>query len=174
MFVHDPQPAGLIKAKGKCACRWMWRRHIDVSAPAPGAWEFIAPMVEQFDLAVFSAPQFARKMEKPQVLIAPSIDPLSEKNRELSQSEIDSVLTRYGIHSDKPIVCQISRFDRLKDPLGVIQAWRLVRSRFDCQLVLAGGAATDDPEGAAVLNEVLAAADADKISSSSICLRCRI
>jgi len=153
-FIHDPQPAGLIKARDGSKGYWMWRCHIDVSAPAPGAWEFIAPMVERYDLSVFSAPQFARTMKLPQVLIAPSIDPLSDKNRELSQSEVEAVLTRLGIHSDKPIVTQVSRFDRLKDPIGVIKAWRMARGRFDCQLILAGGSATDDPEGAAVLKEV--------------------
>jgi trehalose synthase len=153
-FIHDPQPAGLIKARKDGSGYWMWRCHIDVSAPAPGAWEFIAPMVERYDLSVFSAPQFARTMKLPQVLIAPSIDPLSDKNRELSQSEIEAVLTRLGIHSDKPIVTQVSRFDRLKDPIGVIKAWRMARGRYDCQLILAGGSATDDPEGAAVLKEV--------------------
>ncbi len=153
-FIHDPQPAGLIKARNGSNGHWMWRCHIDVSAPAPGAWEFIAPMVERYDLSVFSAPQFARTMNLPQVLIAPSIDPLSDKNRELSQSEIEAVLTRLGIHNDKPIVTQVSRFDRLKDPVGVIKAWRMARGRYDCQLILAGGSATDDPEGAAVLKEV--------------------
>jgi trehalose synthase len=153
-FIHDPQPAGLIRARDGRDGNWMWRCHIDVSAPAPGAWEFIAPMVERYDLSVFSAPQFARTLPIPQILIAPSIDPLSDKNRELPQTEVETILKRFGIHSDKPIICQVSRFDRLKDPVGVIKAWQMVRTRFDCQLVLAGGSATDDPEGAAVLKEV--------------------
>lgn len=154
-FIHDPQPAGLIRARdGRSDGNWMWRCHIDVSTPAPGAWEFIAPMVERYDLSVFSAPQFARTLPIPQILIAPSIDPLSDKNRELPQTEVETILKRFGIHSDKPIICQVSRFDRLKDPVGVIKAWQMVRTRFDCQLVLAGGSATDDPEGAAVLKEV--------------------
>jgi len=95
------------------------------------------------------------------VLIAPSIDPLAEKNRELSQGEIEGVLQRLGIHSDKPIVTQISRFDRLKDPVGVLAAWKMARQRVDCQLILAGGGATDDPEGAQVLKEVREAAGDD-------------
>jgi trehalose synthase len=154
LFIHDPQPAGLIKTRDAKRASWLWRCHIDVSAPAPGAWEFIAPMVERYNLSVFSAPQFAREMKLPQVLIAPSIDPLSDKNRELSRSDIEAVLTRFGIRSDKPIVTQVSRFDRLKDPVGVIKAWRMARERFDCQLLLAGGSATDDPESLAVLQEV--------------------
>jgi trehalose synthase len=153
-FIHDPQPAGLISAKEKIGGGWIWRCHIDVSAPAPGAWEFIAPMVERYDLSVFSAPIFARALPMPQVLISPSIDPLSDKNRELSQSEIEAVLNKLGIRNDKPMVTQVSRFDRLKDPLGVLAAWRIARQRVDCQLVLAGGGASDDPEGAQVLREV--------------------
>jgi trehalose synthase len=154
MFIHDPQPAGLIRAREELGGRWIWRCHIDVSAPAPGAWEFIAPLVERYDLSVFSAPQFARELPLPQVLIAPSIDPLADKNRELSETQVQQIVARLGLHSDKPIVTQISRFDRLKDPLGVLEAWKIARRRVDCQLVLAGGGATDDPESAEVLREV--------------------
>ncbi len=154
VFVHDPQPAGLVRAKRDIGNKWIWRCHIDVSAPAPGAWEFIAPTVEKYDLAVFSAPQFSRELPLPEVLIAPSIDPLSDKNRDLRESEIEEVLQRIGVRSDKPIVTQVSRFDRFKDPIGVIDAFRLARERVDCQLILVGGGATDDPEGAQVLKEV--------------------
>ena len=161
MFIHDPQPAGLIRARDDIGGKWLWRCHIDVSAPAPGAWEFIAPLVQRYDLSVFSAPQFARSMDLPQVLIAPSIDPLSDKNRPLSSGEIETIMTRLGIRSDKPIVTQVSRFDRLKDPLGVVKAWQIARRRVDCQLILAGGSATDDPEGVEVLREVREAAGSD-------------
>lgn len=154
MFIHDPQPAGLVRNRAAIGGKWIWRCHIDLSAPAPGAWEFIEPMVRQFDLSVFSAPQFTRALPIPQILISPSIDPLADKNRELTRTEIDAVLTKLGIRSDKPMVTQISRFDRLKDPLGVLEAWQLARRRVDCQLVLAGGGASDDPEGAEVLREV--------------------
>jgi trehalose synthase len=154
MFMHDPQPAGLIQAQAQHGGKWIWRCHIDVSAPAPGAWEFIEPFVQRYAVSVFSAPQFARSLDIPQVLIPPSIDPLSDKNRELQQSEIEAIIGRLGIRSDKPIVTQISRFDRLKDPLGVLEAWGLARQRVDCQLILAGGSASDDPEGAQVLREV--------------------
>jgi trehalose synthase len=154
VFIHDPQPAGLISARDQHGGKWIWRCHIDVSAPALGAWEFIAPLVQRFDMSVFSAPQFARALEIPQLLISPSIDPLSDKNRELGQEEIETILTRLGILSDKPMVTQVSRFDRLKDPIGVLEAWRMARRRFDCQLVFAGGAATDDPESVQVLNEL--------------------
>ncbi len=161
MFIHDPQPAGLVRRRAEAGGSWIWRCHIDLSAPAPGAWEFIEPLVRQFDLSVFSSPQFARTLSIPQVLVSPSIDPLSDKNRDLSQSEINDILSRLGVHSDKPIVTQVSRFDRLKDPVGVLEAWRLARRRVDCQLILAGGGATDDPEGAEVLREVRERSDND-------------
>jgi trehalose synthase len=161
VFIHDPQPAGLIRARDQHGGKWIWRCHIDVSAPAAGAWDFIAPFVQHYDMSVFSAPQFARGLGIPQVLIAPSIDPLSDKNRELSQTEIEEVLSRLGVRSDKPIVTQVSRFDRLKDPLGVLEAWRSARRRFDCQLILAGGAAVDDPESVQVLKEVRERVDDD-------------
>jgi len=161
IFIHDPQPAGLIRAREKVGGHWIWRCHIDVSAPASGAWEFLEPAVNKYDLSVFSAPQFGRALKMPQVLISPSIDPLSDKNRELSASEIEGVLTRLGVRSDKPIVTQVSRFDRLKDPLGVLAAWKIARERYDCQLILAGGSAADDPEGAQVLKEVRESAGND-------------
>ncbi len=161
LFIHDPQPAGLVRARKDRPGKWMWRCHIDVSAPAEGAWEFIDSTVREYDLSVFSAPQFARSLPIPQVLISPSIDPLADKNRPLGQGEIDTIMTRLGITSDKPIVTQVSRFDRLKDPLGVLTAWKQARQRVDCQLILAGGGATDDPEAAQVLQEVRESAGDD-------------
>jgi trehalose synthase len=159
--VHDPQPLGLIEARAGGAAHWVWRCHIDLSAPQPDAWAFLAPKLEPYDAAVFSAPAFARDLTMPQVMITPSIDPLSDKNRELTSAEIDDAFERLGVPRDKPIVTQVSRFDRLKDPLGVIAAFWLARQYNDCRLVLAGGTATDDPEGAEVLAEVRDAADGD-------------
>ena len=161
VFIHDPQPAGLIEARHPDHGRWVWRCHIDVSAPQADVWEFLASYVSGYDAAVFSAPQFAADLTLPQVMITPSIDPLSDKNRELTESEIDQVLKRLHVPRDKPIVTQVSRFDRLKDPVGVIAAFRLVRKYNDCRLVLAGGSATDDPEGAEVLAAVHEASDGD-------------
>ena len=106
-------------------------------------------------------PAFAQRLSVPQYMVAPSIDPVSRKNRDLDRGTIDAVLSRYQIDPGRPILTQISRFDRLKDPLGVIAAYRLVRRRHDCQLVLAGGGASDDPEGEAVLQEVVEAAGSD-------------
>ncbi|MFO7692745.1 MAG: glycosyltransferase [Vicinamibacterales bacterium] len=161
IWVHDPQPAGLVQRRAEIGGKWVWRCHIDVSAPVSGVWEFLSPFVEQFDATVFSMPAFARQLDVPQYMVAPSIDPLSDKNRELAPAEVERVVAGYGIDAHRPIMTQISRFDRLKDPLGVIAAYRIVRRRHDCQLVLAGGGATDDPEGQVVLAEVQAAAAGD-------------
>ena len=161
VFIHDPQPAGLIAGRRPDRGRWVWRCHIDVSAPQSDVWEFLAGYVSQYDATVFSAPQFSRDLQLPQVMVTPSIDPLSDKNRELSDSEIDQVLQRLKVPRDKPIITQVSRFDRLKDPVGVIEAFRLARNYNDCRLVLAGGSATDDPEGSEVLAAVHAAANDD-------------
>ncbi|MFA5286748.1 MAG: glycosyltransferase [Candidatus Omnitrophota bacterium] len=152
VFIHDPQPIALIKKKA--SNKWLWRCHIDVSDPNLRVWEFLMDFIVRYDSAVFSAPSFSRKLPIRQFLIPPSIDPLSDKNKELPQETIDSVLRKYGIKKDKPIVMQVSRFDRLKDPVGVIDAYLQVKKYIDCQLILAGGTAEDDPEGFKVLEEV--------------------
>ena len=159
IFVHDPQPVTLVKKRSDN--KWLWRCHIDVSNPYAPVWDFLKDWVIRYDAAIFSAPAFSRRLGIPQYLIAPSIDPLSDKNRDLEPSVIRSVLQKYGIPEDKPIVTQISRFDRLKDPVGVIQAYLLVKKYVDCRLVLAGGGAADDPEGAKVLEEVMELAKKD-------------
>ena len=161
VFIHDPQPAGLIEARRAAHSRWLWRCHIDLSAPQADVWQFLADYVSRYDAAVFSAPQFAANLDLPQAMITPSIDPLSDKNRDLSDAEIDQVFERLKIPRDKPIVTQVSRFDRLKDPVGVVAAFRLAQRYNDCRLVLAGGGASDDPEGAEVLASVHAAANGD-------------
>jgi trehalose synthase len=161
IWIHDPQPAGLIEKKAVIGRKWVWRCHIDVSTPDPRVWDFLRPMVEKYDASIFSMPDFAQELTIPQFMIAPSIDPLSEKNRDLTDHYITEVLEKYQVDPERPILTQISRFDRLKDPLGVIQAYRIVKKRTDCQLILAGGGATDDPEGAQVLREVHEAAADD-------------
>jgi len=154
IFVHDPQPVGLITKKKKLGNKWVWRCHIDLSHPNKKVWNFLKPFVVKYDGAVFSAPAFSCELPVRQFLISPSIDPLSDKNKELDQHTIDSVLAKYAVPQDKPIITQISRFDYLKDPLGVIQAFELVRKSINCRLVFAGGAAADDPESDKVLTEV--------------------
>ena len=152
VFIHDPQPIALIKKKKDN--KWIWRCHIDVSHPHEKVWEFLRGFVIDYHAAVFSAPAFSQQLPARQFLIAPSIDPLSDKNKELSLESIDTVLKKYNIPDDKPIITQISRFDRLKDPIGVIEAYQQVKRYNDCQLILAGGGASDDPEGLKILEEV--------------------
>ena len=161
VVIHDPQPLLLIAARRNGGGHWVWRCHVDVSRPQPDVWAFLRQYVVQYDASVFSAPVFAQVLPITQYMIHPAIDPLAEKNREMPAEEVEGILARLGIRDDRPLITQVSRFDRLKDPVGVIQAYRLARRTVDCQLVLAGGAATDDPEGAAVLEEVRRAADGD-------------
>jgi trehalose synthase len=161
VVIHDPQPAALIEGRPKNPNHWIWRCHIDLSHPNRAVWDFLEAYVSRYDGTIFSSPEFARQLDIPQYLFYPAIDPLSEKNRELPPEFIADVLTRFQIDPLRPILTQISRFDRLKDPVGVIRAYRIVKRYFDCQLVLAGGSASDDPEGAQVLKEVRQAANGD-------------
>ena len=161
VIIHDPQPAALIESRPDKRGKWVWRCHIDASQPQRKVWDFLRQFVVKYDGAIFSLPRFAQRLPIPQFLIYPSIDPLSDKNREISPQEQDRILKRLKISLDKPILLQVSRFDRFKDPLGVIQAYRLVKKHHDLQLILAGGGATDDHEGEAVLAEVRQAAQDD-------------
>jgi trehalose synthase len=154
MIIHDPQPAALIDGRKKNGNHWAWRCHIDLSHPNRAVWDFLDRFVARYDAAMFSSPEFSRALPIPQYLFYPAIDPLSEKNRELESGFVARTLAEYQIDPQRPILTQISRFDRLKDPVGVIRAYRIVKRYFDCQLVLAGGSASDDPEGAVVLKEV--------------------
>ena len=159
--IHDPQPVALIQGRNQHLGHWIWRCHIDLSRPNPAVWQFLEPWVRKYDAAIFSSPDFAQKLPIPQYLFFPCIDPLSEKSRELDPEVVQGVLEHYGIDAGRPILTQVSRFDRLKDPVGVVRAYRIVKRYFDCQLVLAGGKADDDPEGEAVLSEVNEAAKGD-------------
>ena len=161
MVIHDPQPLVYIEEKDRSHAKWVWRCHIDISNPNEEVWGFLKEYVERYDAALFSSPRFSKRLPIPQFLFFPSIDPLSDKNRELESEFIDQVLERLNIPRDKPLVTQISRFDRLKDPVGVIKAYRMAKRYIDCQLVLAGGEASDDPEGEAILDEVRAEAEGD-------------
>ena len=161
MVIHDPQPAALIDGRPPGSNHWVWRCHIDLSHPNRAVWDFLEKFVSRYDGAMFSSPEFSRQLSISQYLFYPAIDPLSEKNCPLDWEFIQQVLHRYQIDPQRPILTQISRFDRLKDPVGVIRAYRIVKRYFDCQLVLAGGSASDDPEGALVLKEVVRAADRD-------------
>jgi trehalose synthase len=160
VVIHDPQPAALIESRSTQG-KWVWRCHIDISRPQWKVWSFLKQFVVNYDAAVFSLPRFAQRLPIPQFRIFPSIDPLSDKNRDLSAREQSQILSRLNVPTDRPILLQVSRFDRFKDPLGVIQSYRLVKKHHDIQLVLAGGEATDDPEGETVLSEVREAARED-------------
>lgn len=166
VIIHDPQPAALVTHRPKNAL-WLWRCHIDLSPKIPparvrgpqrSAWDFLREYVEQYDGAIFTMPQFAQGLTILQHFVPPSIDPLSEKNCDLPPDEIERICRELGVPSDKKILVQVSRFDRFKDPIGVIRAYKLFRETYGKEhntcLVLAGGGATDDPEGAAVLREV--------------------
>lgn len=152
VLIHDPQPVPLIGFKKTGT--WMWRCHIDVSNPFPGVWEYLKQYCEKYEAAIFSVAKFARELPVDEFIITPSIDPLSDKNRDLTDDEIRDTVERLQIPMDRPIVLQVSRFDRFKDPIGVIKAYRMAKKYNDCILLLAGSPASDDPEGEAVLAEV--------------------
>jgi trehalose synthase len=161
VFIHDPQPAALLHFQGPRKGKWIWRCHIDVSRPHRPVWKYLREFVRGYDASVFSLASFAQPLPHPQYLVPPSIDPLSDKNAPLPQREVDAVLAKFDLDRTRPILVQVSRFDRFKDPVGVIRAYRQVKTHVAVQLVLAGGTAADDPEGAAVLDEVREAADND-------------
>ena len=161
VFIHDPQPAALLRFTPGRRGHWIWRCHIDASRPHRPVWKFLRDEVQSYDSSVFSLAAFAQALPHPQYLIAPSIDPLAEKNVELSPTEISTTAESFGLDPARPVLLQVSRFDRFKDPVGVIQAYRMVRAHLPVQLVLAGSDASDDPEGAQVLAEVREAAGDD-------------
>ncbi len=154
IIIHDPQPAALIKKKEKGKGKWVWRCHIDISHPDMRVWQFLEEFIGKYDASIFSSPSFAKPLPILQYLIYPAIDPLSDKNKELPDHIVNRVLRKYNISNEKPIITQISRFDRLKDPTGVIEAYKMAKRHVDCQLVLAGGGATDDPEAGDILVKV--------------------
>jgi trehalose synthase len=159
VFVHDPQPAALIQRVPQRRGKWIWRCHIDAGHPYRPAWRYLSGHVSRYDASIFSLADFARVLPHPTYLIPPSIDPLSDKNRDLPDEEVAAVRERFGLDPARPLMLQVSRFDRFKDPVGVVRAYRLATEFApSLQLVLAGGGASDDPEGDAVLAEVRAAA----------------
>jgi trehalose synthase len=154
VIIHDPQPLFMIhhfKKRGP----WIWRCHIDLTNPNTELWNYLAPTIEKYDAVVLSLEEFRQDLKTPQLFFLPAIDPFTHKNREFSESEIDERLNHYNIPTDLPLVAQVSRFDRWKDPEGVLQAFKLARKKVDCTLVLLGNVATDDPEGAEVYQKLL-------------------
>ncbi|OUM93046.1 MAG: glycosyl transferase family 1 [Firmicutes bacterium ZCTH02-B6] len=162
VLIHDPQPAPLLKFIGNRKGTWIWRCHIDASRPQRQVWRYVRQWVEAYDASIFSLAAFTQALPHPQYVIPVSIDPLGEKNRALSPEEVASVYPRFGLDPERPLILQVSRYDRFKDPVGVIKAYRMARRYVPgLQLVLVGGGATDDPEGEAVLAEVREAASDD-------------
>ncbi|OCC24226.1 glycosyl transferase family 1 [Croceicoccus estronivorus] len=146
VVVHDPQPLPLIDYFRKKS-PWVWRCHIDLTQPDPGLWDYLCGFIERYDAVVLSLPEYAQEISPPQRFIMPAINPFSTTNKGLSDEEIDERLSNYGIPDDLPLVVQVSRFDKWKDPQGVIEAFRIARKEVDATLVLVGNIATDDPEG---------------------------
>lgn len=162
VFIHDPQPAPLFQFSPEHKGKWVWRCHIDASHPFRPTWRYLRKFVAPYDASVFSLAAFAQELPHPQYLIPPSIDPLSDKNIELPDDTVEETMNKYHLDPQRPLIVQISRFDRFKDPLGVIHAYHLAKNFVPTlQLVLAGGGATDDPEGDTVLHEVRTAAQSD-------------
>jgi len=162
IFVHDPQPMGLIvnRKKGQ---KWIWRCHVDTSTPDPNAWKFLEIFLNAYDACIFHMPEFVyEKIKIPVFTIRPSIDPLHPKNKSLNNEEIKKIITKFGINPKKPFILQVSRFDKLKDPFGVVEAYKIVKKKYDIQLVLLGALASDDPEGEMVLKNLLEYTKLDK------------
>ncbi|HEY0850760.1 MAG TPA: glycosyltransferase [Bradyrhizobium sp.] len=159
IIVHDPQPLPLIRHFPERDMPWLWQCHVDLSSPHPATWTYLREYVEQYGVAIFSLPEYAQQLPLEQRFITPAIDPFSAKNAELSDQEVAECLKYHRIPTDRPLVTQISRFDRWKDPIGVIEAFRKAREQVDCTLVLLGNNASDDPEAHVVLETIRSSID---------------
>lgn len=154
VIVHDPQPLAMVRHYQKRG-PWVWRCHIDLSRPHPDLWKYLSAYVERYDAVILSIPEYRQHLDTPQLFFMPAIDPFSITNRELSETEIQERLDHYDIPTDLPLIVQISRFDRWKDPEGVIEAFKKARKEIKATLVLLGNVATDDPEGVQVYESLL-------------------
>src|SRR5215204_1105392 len=159
VIVHDPQPLPLITHFSDREMPWLWQCHVDLSTPYAPVWTYLRGFIEQYDGAIFSLPEYGQDLSLDQHFVTPAIDPFSAKNRDMSDREIRKFLRAYKIPTDRPLVTQISRFDRWKDPMGVIDAFRKTREQVDCTLVLVGNNATDDPEGEKIHESIKGVAD---------------
>ncbi len=163
VIIHDPQPLPLLRFCPNRKGRWIWRCHIDLSRPYRPVWKYLRKFVVEYNASIFSLADFAQPLPHIQYLMQPSIDPLSEKNMDLDEIQVLGIRPQFGIDPERPMILQVSRFDRFKDPVGVVRSYRLAKVFApNLQLVLAGGSATDDPEGSAVLREVREEAAEDK------------
>jgi trehalose synthase len=164
VLVHDAAPVSLVEHR-PAGGRWVWWCHVDLSAPQRKIWRFVRPYATRFDAVVFAMPKFAARLAIPQFIVYPSIDPLSERNRDLDRREVHAVLEALGVPSDKPFLLQVGSFDTARDPLGAIDAYRIVKRHHDVRLVLAGGETAEMPDGDGFLERIreAAAADADLV-----------
>ncbi len=165
--IHDPQPLGLASYLKKKNEKWLWRCHIDLDVEFFQKNENIRSLISNwahyYDAAIFSNVQYiVPAWDFPKFITPPYIDPLSEKNRDLKEDFIDKTLEKRGINKENPIILQVSRFDKWKDPLGLVKIYKNVKQKEDCQLILVGSMASDDPEGIGVLEEVQKKANRDK------------
>ena len=154
VLIHDPQPLPMIEHYKKRG-PWIWRCHVDLTSPNPLLWEYLRPFIEKYDAAIFSLEEYRQELKTPQRFFMPAIDPFSITNSELDEKEIDERLAHHNIPTDLPLVVQVSRFDRWKDPQGVIEAFKIARKQTPATLVLLGNVATDDPEGPQVYHSLL-------------------
>ncbi len=166
IFVHDPQPLPLIRHYRRKS-PWLWRCHIDLTAPNREVWRYLRGFIELYDAVILHLPEYAQRLQVPQRFVMPAINPFNTTNKELSEEEIEERLANYEIPTDLPLVVQISRFDRWKDPQGVIEAFRIARREIDATLVLVGNVATDDPEGQEVFASLCACRE-DRIRILSV------
>ena len=166
VIIHDPQPLFMIEYYRKRG-PWIWRCHIDASHPHKELWNYLAPAVENYDAVILSSEKYKQELKTPQVIFMPAIDPFSILNKELTEAEVKDRLDHYDIPTDLPLVVQISRFDKWKDPQGVIDAVKIAREKVNCRLILLGNVATDDPEGTEVYQSLLDQQD-DRILILSI------
>ncbi|MFP4438002.1 MAG: glycosyltransferase [Chloroflexaceae bacterium] len=152
--MHDPQPLPLVTHYKKRS-PWVWRCHIDLSHPHSELWDYLTPFVEQYDAAILSFKEYTQRIKTPQIYFMPAINPFTYKNRFMTDEEMDERLAFHGIPTDLPLVVQVARFDPWKDPVGVIEAYKMARQEVDCTLVLLGNFAADDPEGVEVFESLL-------------------
>lgn len=154
VIIHDPQPLGMITHYAKKAI-WLWRCHLDLSTPNKQTMNFLLPYIKKYDGVIISSKKFRIKgISAPQFVIAPSIDPLSPKNKKLSNNQAKRLISKKGIDLNKPIISQISRFDPWKNHLGLIRMYSMIRKKHDCQLVMMGDMAADDPQGLLIYHKI--------------------
>jgi trehalose synthase len=159
VVVHDPQPLALISHFPDRDMPWLWQCHVDLSSPHAGTWTYLRKFIDQYHAAIFSLPEYRQSLAIDQRFVMPAINPFSPKNCEMSEAQSRACLIQHRIPLDRPLVVQISRFDRFKDPIGVIEAFRKARKQIDCTLVLLGSPALDDPEAEVILETIRSSID---------------